>query len=109
MTNARSLALRDPAMAALMGAIDTSDFGADYGQDIGGEVGYETAMGWEDPGVHGNMGANMGDDLGWEDPGVHGNFGAPGPTPQAAIAAWHHLKHKKRHAGQREALLYPNK
>jgi hypothetical protein len=102
--NARSLASRDYARAALMGAL-SSDFGADrstFGSGGFGSSDFGDDYGWEDP--HG--------DFGWNDP--HGDFGAaaatPAPPSQAALMqAWKAHHATRANAARRERLLYPNK
>jgi len=106
--NANQLAMRDPALAALMGivAIGGTNFGgdlarhsvhgeSDFGDDYGAEFGDD-------------MGAEFGDDYGAE-------FGAaaaprsPRPSPQQLAALWNSHHQKKAHSAKRGALLEPNK
>lgn len=78
--NAKNLALRDPALAALVGAIGNEH--SDFGGDDDDYMGYE-----------------FGDDYGYE-------FGDDAPHPAAAAAAWQ----KERAGTERRALLLePNK
>jgi hypothetical protein len=108
--------MRDPALAALMGAIEGSDFGAefgaeypfqgeygaDYGADYGGDYGADAGA---------DYGADYGADWGYE-------FGGPppaaamarrAPPPRVAAALWNrHQKHQMR-TERRETLLEPNK
>jgi hypothetical protein len=80
--NSRHLALRDTALAALVGALPGSNFGADYGYgsdynpSFGGAPQFGTEFG------------HIGDD----------------PTPQNMAAAWNAVKQTK----QRQAILEPN-
>lgn len=95
--NSRSLAMRDPALAALMGGISGSDFGADasFGEDFG---------------------FGFGDDYGDDDGDDYGaDFGAvarpvvPRPTAAAAMAAWQKHHAGKARARSRVVKLDPNK
>lgn len=90
---ARDLALRDPALAAIVGAIPGSNFGAaraeaDFGGDLSGED---------------DLGVEFGDDV---------DFGAArrgGPSQAQLHALW--LKHSAQaaHSQRRAMLLEPNK
>jgi hypothetical protein len=93
--NSKTLALRDPAAAILMGAIDGADFGAEYGYDFGDD--------------------EHGDDYG-DDYGADYSFGAAAPArhpahPPAALAAKLWAQHKARtaHTDRRARLIEPNK
>jgi hypothetical protein len=98
--NARQLAMRDPAMAAAVGAIGGSDFGNDG-------FGDETYLGGDDMspfcGDFGNEG--FAGDFG-------GDFGAAmvpaRPTQQQALGAWQAMRTRKVRATQRVAKLDPN-
>ena len=98
--NAKDLAMRDPALAALVGATDGADFGRD--PQFAGDGGF---FGWDAPGA---------EYYGYNPIGAEGffagNFGAevPKPTPEQALALWnqHHLE--KAETRRREALLNPN-
>jgi len=97
--NAKNLAMRDPALAALMGAIGESDFGSDFGAGH-----YGSQYGWEDT-VNGDE-----DDMGWEDFGADAPLAAtPAPTQSQLHAAWNQNRAMKQNAARREQLLYPNK
>jgi hypothetical protein len=94
--------MRDPALAALLGALPgsnfgtESDFGAEFGDDVGDDMG-------DDMGD--DYGAEFGDDYGAE-------FGAAAltkPSPQAALAAWRALRAKRGMTQHRGRLLEPNK
>ncbi len=102
--NSKDLALRDPAMAAILGATD----GADFGED--------SAFGWDAPGA---------DYYGYNPIGADGFFGAEGffgynigadaaaapaapPNPAQMAALWQQMKAQGAHTARREALLNPN-
>jgi hypothetical protein len=99
--NSRQLALRDPAISALVGIIGSggsdfgreSSFGADFGADFDGEFGADV-----------DVGADFGLD-------IHGDLGAEAvrPTAKQAVAAFHHHRNKMMASKRREAVLYPNK
>jgi hypothetical protein len=90
---ANQLAMRDPALASLLGVMPGSDFGAEFG-------------GGYDPNVGADWGADIGDEYGVE-------FGddAPAamPTKQAALAAWKNQSVQRAHSTRRGMLLEPNK
>ena len=93
-TSSSNLAMRDPALAAIMGALpgSESDFGADYGSfgdDDDDDVGYD--FGDDD------------DDFGADAKGLMK------PTKRAMAKAWVKLASKKKSAGKREMLLNPNR
>jgi hypothetical protein len=95
--NARQLAMRDPALAALMGvvAMSGSDFGHDssYGSDFGAEFG-------DDFGTE--FGTDFGDEFGADAP-------AGRPTEAQAMALWNKHHKQAAHTQRRERLLEPNK
>src|SRR5437868_1730292 len=98
--NSRQLAMRDPALAALVGAIAGSDFGteASFGADFGADFGDD---------MHGDFGADMHGDFGAD---MHGDFGAAEstPTPQQSMALWHKAKHAHMATQRRVRHLFPN-
>lgn len=97
-TNAKTLAMRDPAMAALMGAIavagsDFGVFGNDFGTDMAGDFG-------------GDFGDDYGMDFGTEARPAHPSH--PGhpmhPANQAAMMAlWN--RHKQGQLATQKAVL----
>ena len=103
-TNAKDLAMRDPALAALVGAQDGADFGRD--SQFGADGGF---FGWDAPGYE--IGADY---YGYNPIGAEGffagNFGAepPRPTPEQALSLWNAHYAAKREKARREALLNPN-
>jgi len=102
--NANDLAMRDPALAALVGAQDGADFGRD--SQFGADGGF---FGWDAPGAD-YYGYNpIGYDIGAEG-FFAGNFGAepPRPTPEQALSLWNAHHAAKRETARREALLNPN-
>lgn len=108
--NARQLAMRDPALAALTGAIIGASFGSES------MFGAETDFAPDDA----DFGNEFGDDM-------HGEFGddmfgadAPAaalaaaippaqPTKQQALQLWHGTRMAKAHTLRRELKLFPNK
>lgn len=108
----KSLALRDSALAILVGAVSGSDFGAeempaDFGAEFAGDYGYE-------------FGDEFGDDYGYD---WGAEFAGPAPAPHptamrrpaahpavnpAAMAAWNQVKVRRAHSARRNALLEPN-
>lgn len=95
--NARQLALRDPALAALLGVVGSgsSDFGADFGADFGDD-------------------SDFGDDYGAEFGADFGADAALATTPKAAEMqkAWSHYqatKARHQYSKRREMMLEPNK
>jgi hypothetical protein len=81
MHNARNLAFRDPATAALVGAIGGADFGQDFGDDFG-------------------------DDFGADAPA---DVAVPAPTQAQALALWHKTKTAEARVRNRVHALDPNK
>jgi len=77
--DSKHLAMRDPALAAAVGALPGSNFGTDYGDDYGGGR-YKTSFGTEF--------GHIGDE----------------PTAQNMVAAWDAVKRTK----ERAAILEPN-
>jgi hypothetical protein len=126
--NAKGLAMRDYARAALMGAL-SSDFGQEgrsmgnchgnsfgdgsFGNPFGNgsSFGADYGFGWNDP--HGDFGDDYGmGEMGWNDPhGSQPGFGAAvAPPSQAALMqAWKAHHATRANAARRERLLYPNK
>jgi hypothetical protein len=103
--NAQQLALRDPALAALMGVIGTgansfgaeSDFGAEYVDDMG-EDDYGAEFGDDD-----DYGAEFG-------AAAKGAIKVPRPASQAQLVSlWKNVHAKKAVQSRREMLLEPNK
>lgn len=99
--NAKDLAMRDPAMAALVGAQDGADFGNES------TFGADGFFGWDAPGA---------DYYGYNPVGAEGffagNFGQdpsiPKPTADQALALWNQHHAQARETARREALLNPN-
>lgn len=79
--NAKTLALRDPAMAAFVGAISGSDFGSEWGDELEVDYGYE-------------FGADA---------------AIPAPTPQQAMQAWQAQAMQKARTMRQVSKLEPNK
>lgn len=91
MFNAKHLALRDTALAALVGAVASAEFGAEFGDDFGDDFGADEFAG------------EFGDDFGADAP-----VAAPRPTPQQALAAWRAHSTKMANAKKRVRMLDPN-
>lgn len=111
---AKDLAMRDPALAALTGAIVGADFGCEADGTLGdAEFGFGI-----DPNLTPFMpGAEFGDDNGdgegdWEFGSYYG-YGAPPPPPAMHPAAVHAIVQRhvatQRQVARRAALLEPNK
>jgi len=83
-TNARTLAMRDPALAALTGAMGGADFGTEFGDDLGVEFGYADAWGAE--------GAMV-----------------PAPTKDQALQAFAQMHQQNMKSARRASLLEPNR
>ena len=118
--NATSLALRDPAMAAMVGLIASSNFGheqsgfggfapesvfapgdeadSDYGAEFGAD--FDPAMGFG----FGAEGFGFGADFGATKAVAH----VPRPTEAQAMALWAHHHNKMAHQNRRKAILEPN-
>ncbi len=102
--NSATLAKRDPARAALLGAIS----GASFGRDARAvpRVQAEPSRFGRDP-QFGGYQPQFGND--WNQPGMS-NFGADAaPTPQAMQQAWINDQRNKAANARREQLLEPNK
>lgn len=83
--NSKELAMRDPALAALMGAHEGADFGGEFDDDYGFEFGYE-------------FGADGGAPM------------APAqPPPQVAAQLWAKHLQDSSNTQRRSRLLEPNK
>lgn len=100
MARQGNLAMRDPALAALMGGIAPGgDFGGEFGADFGfgDDEDFGDDFGDED---------DMGDDSDYGD-----DFGAARrrkPTPKAAIQAWQRKQAARARTSRRVAKLDPN-
>ena len=90
--NSKALALRDPALAVLMGAIDGSDFGIESGSDFGTED--DEYFGYE-----------FGTDYGADAPGA---AMVAAPPPHVAAALWHKHVQKTSNTDRRRRMLEPN-
>lgn len=108
--NSKSLALRDPALAALVGVIAGANFGSDFGVEVDDE---------NYPGVYEDgpqFGVEFGNDYGVDFGYDFGADAAPGaivaaPTPssQQLLQMWQSNKAKAAHSSRRGMLLEPNK
>jgi len=95
MTNSKNLALRDPALALLVGAVSGADFGAedDFGVDFGDDYGYE-----------------FGDDWGADAPAPSpAGLAASRPSAAQIQAMWSQMKAERSQTQRRAMLLEPNK
>jgi hypothetical protein len=132
--NARNLALRDPAAAAILGAIAGADFGSELNPNRSGQARYGSrGEPWSPPGndnygadfglEDGTMGSEFGADFGYGDfspvgadmatsdygEDDHGaDFGAA-PTPQQLQAMHRKVQQSNKHTARRASLLEPNK
>ena len=79
----KTLALRDPALATLIGGVSGADFGADFGDDYNGEA----------------FGSEFG----------VGETSIPTPTPAEAMKLWREHHQRSSHTNRREMVLEPNK
>lgn len=104
--NAKQLAMRDPALAALVGAIPGSDFGNDDFTNSGRGKSSMTADLSPDSDADSDFGVQFGDDYGDE---VGDDFGvARRPHPAQMMALWKSHHARKAHSGKRARLLEPN-
>jgi hypothetical protein len=106
--NSRQLAMRDPAIAALVGiiAMGGNNFGSDFG-DVEGDFGDD---------ISGDFGGDefAGDiQYGFD---MFGDFGADAaapipakPTAQQAVAAWRAQRAQAMASRRRQNILHPNK
>lgn len=99
MLNSKALTRRDPALAALMGAIPAANFGREGGSSS------EFSFGDD-------YGDDYGDDMGFGDEVGFGAATAVAhrsrPTAQQALAAHAHLHGKRSQGKRRKMLLDPN-
>lgn len=99
--NAKVLALRDPALALLVGAIGESDFGIEDESDFGADFEFGDDYGFE-----------FGDDYGAE---INQALAAATPAPAIApskaaiMQAWSRIQAEKQQTTRRAMLLEPNK
>lgn len=129
--NARNLALRDPAAAAVLGAIAGADFGSELNPNRTGQARYGSRGETWSPGNDNfglefgddGMGSEFGADFGYSgfspvgadmatsdygDDDVGADFGA-NPSPQALQAMHRKLQQSNKHTARRASLLEPNK
>lgn len=86
----KDLAMRDPALAAALGILPGTDFGAE--SDFGSDYGFGTD--------------DMGFGFGADAPAAPA---APPATPQAMMALWRQYHMQQAQGAQRAAILNPNK
>lgn len=88
-TNYQNLAMRDPAAAALVGAIQGDDFGVEFA---------------------GGMYSGMGIEFGQDDWTLYGaeSINVPAPTKEQALSAFAQMHAQKTHAARRARILEPN-
>lgn len=113
---AKQLAMRDPALAALLGVLPGSDFGgnSDFGIDMADD---ELGALHSDVNFHGEYGVDFGDDWGGDYGGDYGvEFGAgpaiaarSGPSQSQTIALWKKHRAQVARTTKRGMLLEPNK
>ena len=100
--NSKNLALRDPALATLMGAIVGSDFGSNFGGEFGDEYG--------DDGD--DYGFEFGDDYGYDfaaDPAPVKVARPLAPPPAVAAKLWSKHRRDMSITERRQRLIEPNK
>jgi hypothetical protein len=103
--NQRDLAMRDPALAALMGIHNGSDFGADFGQESGDGFGWGYA-----PGQFGQEGAIPSQAMARPAPPMMQQHPAFHPSNAGRAAELWDREHSRRWSrDRREYLLDPNK
>lgn len=99
MFNAKNLAMRDAAIAALVGATSGADFGVEDDSDLGSEFAGEFAGDFGDEGGFFSGGGFFGADA----------PGAPAvPTAQAAQQLWQQHRMQQAITSRRLGLLNPN-
>ncbi len=106
--NAKALAMRDPALAALIGASD----GADFGQDasFGADYYPRNLAGWDAVGADGGFFGAEGffaGDFGQDAP-LPAGASIPKPTAEAAMRLWNQHHAQAAHTARRASLLNPN-
>jgi len=107
--NASILAMRDPALAAILGAFSGGNFGSERSRSHAGQADFGDEDDFGD-----DMGDDVGDDAGAEFGDDYGaEFGAAAvvrrPTQAAMIRAWRARRAANRRTHRRELLLEPNK
>lgn len=112
--NSRQLAMRDPALAALVGAIAGASFGSEFAGDFApDEANFGSEFGSEFGNEFGDdMGGDFGDDMfGADVPAAAIASAIPpaAPTKQQALQLWHGHRMAKAHTLRRELKLHPNK
>lgn len=93
--NANTLAMRDPAMAALFGVIAVSHNRPQHGSDFGGDFGAD--FGDDDYGDD-DAGGDFGDD----------DYGADSPAPAALARLGKKVHSARKRGAKRAAMLNPN-
>lgn len=106
--NAKTLALRDPARAALVGAIGGASFGAEFGTEFGDEFSAEDDPFGEDP-FGDDYGAEFGEDFGADDFGAARRAVVRRPNPAAVAALLKKRQAAMARTASRGRLLEPNK
>jgi hypothetical protein len=110
--SARQLAMRDPALAAMVGAFSGSTFGAEFADEFGDE---DDDYGAEFAAEFAEDDDDFGDD---DDYGYDDDFGAPpklgrgrgrGPSRAAMMRAWKRKMSSRRRSQRRNRILEPNK
>jgi hypothetical protein len=102
---AGDLAMRDPARAALMGALPGSNFGGEstFGGEFSGDPFGADPFGAIGADPFGAVsGDDMGDEYGADD------FGAAAPPKAALVAAWKNRQMQQRMTVRRKLVLQPN-
>lgn len=95
--SSRDLAMRDPALASLLGIVPGADFGIDFGSDYGFEFGDDSGL--AAAGAMQIHPAAQAAALSQAQP----------PSQAAAVAAWRQMAVQNAHTTQRSLMIEPNK
>lgn len=95
--SSRDLAMRDPALASLLGVVPGADFGIDFGDDYGFEFGDDSAL--QAAGAMTISPVQHAAALAQAQP----------PSQAAAVQAWRQMAVQNAHTSQRALMIEPNK
>lgn len=105
---ARQLAMRDPALAAMVGAFRGAHFGAEFADEFGDEDEYGAEFA-EDDDDFGDDDFYGDDDFGDDDFGAAKPRRRRGPSRAALMRAWKKKHMARRRSARRDRILQPNK